>query len=309
MHSDHHRAEEAVSLALPGVVKTALRRGVRLVEEGRGGKGLKAATVAAAKKGISSGRWPADKWIKASAWFARHKVDRKPGWNAKGKETPGFTAWCLWGDSGDGKGRAAIDARAKQIKAARKKMREADPRTKNLIESVVSQINLTEATLELPDDMDVSEYLWGVSRVGAEVAKDEAFDVPAGKPSQMPSFSAYPVSLTADKVVFDVWMFVPGERAQNKSIQLSHRMGDEGPEFSDPVEVEVSYKPGSYELKPVGEAVVPTAILARLQEGTATEDDLVRAGVFVQSTDDRVAAAEMGIALSNFRVMTGRQTS
>jgi hypothetical protein len=31
------------------------------------------------------------------AWFARHKVDRRPGWDKAGEETPGFVAWELWG--------------------------------------------------------------------------------------------------------------------------------------------------------------------------------------------------------------------
>lgn len=32
-----------------------------------------------------------------NAWFARHAVDRKPGWSLPGKETPGYVAWLLWG--------------------------------------------------------------------------------------------------------------------------------------------------------------------------------------------------------------------
>ena len=46
----------------------------------------------------------------------RHASDKKPGWDTPGKETPGYVAWLLWGDSGSGTGRAWVDRKAEAIK-------------------------------------------------------------------------------------------------------------------------------------------------------------------------------------------------
>ena len=86
------------------------------MSEGRGGDGLKPATISAARRGAETGTWSEDKIIRASAWFARHASDRKPGWDDPGKETPGFVAWLLWGDNGNGKGRAFMDKEADRVR-------------------------------------------------------------------------------------------------------------------------------------------------------------------------------------------------
>jgi hypothetical protein len=37
-------------------------------------------------------------WVREmNAWFARHEVDRRPGWDKAGEESPGFVAHLLWG--------------------------------------------------------------------------------------------------------------------------------------------------------------------------------------------------------------------
>jgi len=82
--------------ALTEGIKSALRRGLRLHEEGKSGDGLKPATVRAASEGIESG-WDLAKLNKAVAWFARHEASKTPGWDKRGDESPAFVAWLLWG--------------------------------------------------------------------------------------------------------------------------------------------------------------------------------------------------------------------
>jgi hypothetical protein len=76
--------------ALTDGIKSALRRGLRLHEEGKSGDGLKPA------KGIESG-WDLAKLNRAVAWFARHEASKTPGWDKRGDESPAFVAWLLWG--------------------------------------------------------------------------------------------------------------------------------------------------------------------------------------------------------------------
>lgn len=292
--------QEAVSLSLPGVVKTALRRGLALVKAGRGGKGLKRATIDAARRGLESGKWSPEKWIKAAAWLARHKVDRRPGWKAKGKETPGFTAWCLWGDSGDGKGWAAIRARAEQIKKERKKMKED-----HLIESFVRAVELKEASLELPDDMELGDYFRGVSEKGREVALDFAFSIPGGKPSEVPRFGAYMEFIYADRAVFYTWMH-SGELREAKYVQVNHSIVDGVVQATDPVEVEVEWKSG-HQIKKVAEdrasaeEAAPGLIEALRTDPTGDSIKAAEGALSHLSGTGSEYAAPLGIALSEAR--------
>lgn len=103
-------------LTLPEYMRAALRRGLRAHEEGRTGDGLQPSTVRMARQGAETGRWPADKWVKARAWFRRHRSDWTRGTDTKpGDESPGFAAWLLWADGGDGRGRARVERIAEQI--------------------------------------------------------------------------------------------------------------------------------------------------------------------------------------------------
>jgi hypothetical protein len=93
--------ERSVSLRPPAGMAAAARRGLELHEEGRSGDGLKPETVSRAKR-IAARETLTEAHVREMrAWFRRHKVDRRPGWSDRGKETPGYTAWMLWGgDSG-----------------------------------------------------------------------------------------------------------------------------------------------------------------------------------------------------------------
>lgn len=80
--------------------------GLRLVDEGYGGKGLTREAIERARNLARGGtisllqRGAGGRVVKSSAqfmnaWFSRHKVDRRPGWKAQ--RTPGYVAWQIWG--------------------------------------------------------------------------------------------------------------------------------------------------------------------------------------------------------------------
>jgi len=102
----------AVDLTPNAGMQTAAQRGLRLYDAGKGGDGLRPQTIRDAH--LMADRKPLSdtKVRRMVAWFARHESDRKPGWDDKGKETPGFVAWLLWG--GDA-GRRWATAKVKQM--------------------------------------------------------------------------------------------------------------------------------------------------------------------------------------------------
>lgn len=91
-----HRAEGDVSLKPTAGMAAACRRGLKLYEDGRGGDGLVPATISWARKIAARESLTKEKVVKMRAWHARHKVDKKPGWDKAGEETPGFVAFLLW---------------------------------------------------------------------------------------------------------------------------------------------------------------------------------------------------------------------
>ena len=91
------RAAGDVSLVPTAGMAAAARRGLALHEAGRSGDGLKPETVARAKKIASRDALTPEYVREMRAWFRRHKVDKKAGWSKAGAETPGYTAWQLWG--------------------------------------------------------------------------------------------------------------------------------------------------------------------------------------------------------------------
>ena len=107
------------AVKLPAYVISALKKGIELHNDGFSGDGLKPATVRSASDAIKSGEWSDEKIIRAAAWLARHDDDRDltGGRDWSDPPTPGYTAWLLWGDSGDGKGRAWIQSMADKIKS------------------------------------------------------------------------------------------------------------------------------------------------------------------------------------------------
>ncbi len=83
-----------INMRPPEGVRSACKRGLALKGE-HGGDGLTSAAVAWAKKLAAGQPISTEKARKMNAYFARHKVDRKPGWDSP--PTPGYVAWLLWG--------------------------------------------------------------------------------------------------------------------------------------------------------------------------------------------------------------------
>ena len=106
---------------LPYYIISALKKGLELHRKGLSGDGLRPETVSAATRAVNSGYWSDEKIKKASAWFARHRFDRRrmkspSKWDDSPKYSPAYVAWLLWGDSGSGRGRSWIDKNATKIR-------------------------------------------------------------------------------------------------------------------------------------------------------------------------------------------------
>jgi len=100
--------------APPSYMRAAARRGLKYYEDGKGGAGLVPATIREARE-MAAGRVSADKWVRISAWIARHlpDLDAPKNKNATDPAYPGagLVAHLLWG-SGPTKRQAL---RAKQF--------------------------------------------------------------------------------------------------------------------------------------------------------------------------------------------------
>jgi HK97 family phage prohead protease len=91
------RAASDVNLTPTAGMAAAAKRGLALHEAGRSGDGLKPETVSRAGKIAAREELTPEHVREMRAWFRRHKVDKRPGWSKAGDETPGYTAWMLWG--------------------------------------------------------------------------------------------------------------------------------------------------------------------------------------------------------------------
>lgn len=99
----------------PAWMRSLIRRGLELVEAGRGGDGLRPATLASARR-LAAGESPSPEQVRdAVAWHARHAGDKKTGWDEPGAETPAFVASLLWGEGGNGRGRRWWEAQANAL--------------------------------------------------------------------------------------------------------------------------------------------------------------------------------------------------
>jgi HK97 family phage prohead protease len=90
----------AIDVAPPSYMRAAARRGLKYYEEGKGGAGLVPATIREARE-MAAGRVSADKWMRLSAWIARHlpDLDAPKNKNATDPAYPGagLVAHLLWG--------------------------------------------------------------------------------------------------------------------------------------------------------------------------------------------------------------------
>lgn len=89
-----------LNVPAPAYMQAAARRGLRYYEDGQGGDGLVPATIREARE-MAEGRVSDNKWVRISAWIARHLVDLDAPQNSdesdSGYPGAGLVAHLLWG--------------------------------------------------------------------------------------------------------------------------------------------------------------------------------------------------------------------
>ena len=166
------------TVAPPSYMRAAARRGLKYYEEGKGGAGLVPATIREARE-MAAGRVSADKWVRISAWIARHlpDLDAPKNKNATDPAYPGagLVAHLLWG-SGPTKrqalrAKAFADSAVDRLKASseRETMTDAESRAK------VSDVAVGDWVSWSPLLDDESEYgvIKDIAGVQAVVTKYE----------------------------------------------------------------------------------------------------------------------------------------
>ena len=111
------RASRAVDLSAPEFMREAARRGLEWYAEGLAGDGLVDRTVNEARAMVQ-GNITADKWVRISAWIARHLADLdSPDANpdSDGYPSAGVVAHALWGNAGGKDGARRTKAYADRI--------------------------------------------------------------------------------------------------------------------------------------------------------------------------------------------------
>jgi uncharacterized protein len=111
------RASRAVDLSAPEFMREAARRGLEWYAEGLAGDGLVERTVNEARAMVQ-GNVTADKWVRISAWIARHLADLdSPDANPESENYPsaGVVAHALWGSVGGKDGARRTQAYADRI--------------------------------------------------------------------------------------------------------------------------------------------------------------------------------------------------
>ena len=157
------RAASEVNLTPTAGMAAAAKRGLALHEAGRSGDGLKPETVARAGKIADREELTPEHVREMRAWFRRHKVDKRPGWSKAGDETPGYTAWLLWG--GDPAWRFS-EAKVSQMEreSGQRDVDEAEEGMEEEYPGTLSQANLDLA--EAQEMIAADEGQWAQGEVG-----------------------------------------------------------------------------------------------------------------------------------------------
>ena len=111
------RASRAVDLSAPEFMREAARRGLEWYADGLAGDGLVERTVNEARAMVQ-GNVTADKWVRISAWIARHLADLdSPDADPESDNYPsaGVVAHALWGSVGGKDGARRTKAYADRI--------------------------------------------------------------------------------------------------------------------------------------------------------------------------------------------------
>jgi hypothetical protein len=116
-------------LSAPEYMRDAARQGLKWYEDGLAGDGVTAGTIREARL-MDSGNVTADKWVRISAWIARHLVDLEApdaDPNSDGYPSAGVVAHALWGSSGGKDGAMRVKDYADRIvKAVKEEQRNVD---------------------------------------------------------------------------------------------------------------------------------------------------------------------------------------
>lgn len=183
-------AAAKISLTPSSGMRSACRRGLKLYEEGRGGDGLVPETIAWAKKIAAGEALTEEKTIKMAAWHARHAVDKRPGWDKAGEETPGFVAFLLWAGAA---GARWSQAKAKQIKENRDIGEDAEEYGGSLDDRQLAMIDAYESITESmgPWSRESSHYVAdnpfsanGIACRNCVFYEDGACEIVAGEVAQ-----------------------------------------------------------------------------------------------------------------------------
>ena len=112
--------ERAVDLTPPAYMRAAARRGLEYYEQGKGGDGLVAATIADARKMANGENISEAKWRRIGPWIARHIGDLDaPAANPNDPNYPsaGVVAMLLWGAPANRRGAERTKAYAEGVVA------------------------------------------------------------------------------------------------------------------------------------------------------------------------------------------------
>ena len=183
---------DGIDFSPPEAVKSKLRKGLKLYEDGRGGKGLVSATISWARKLAAGENISPEKARKMSAWHARHAVDKRPGWDKAGEETPGYVANLLWGGE---PGRKWADRLVEAMEKKDSEMKETRQE-----ELVLDSAEVTEATEAV--EVEVVE-------VREEESKQEELEVEVAEEA-----------VEAEEVAEEVVAEEPAERAESSTESL-----------------------------------------------------------------------------------------
>lgn len=159
-------------------VKSKLKKGLKLYEDGKGGKGLVAATISWARKLVAGEPISPEKARKMSAWHARHAVDKRAGWDKAGEETPGYVANLLWGGE---PGREWADRLVKAMEKKDSEMKETRQEevvldSNEAVEAVAAEMEVVEVRSEEvqeQEEMQVAEEVVAEEVMTEEVATEE----------------------------------------------------------------------------------------------------------------------------------------
>lgn len=140
-------------LSAPAFMRDAAVKGVKWFEDGLTGDGVTDKTVREARL-MAAGDVSADKWVRVSAWIARHLVDleapdAEPG--ADGYPSAGVVAHALWGSDGGKEGALRVKSYADRLVARI----EAESRKADGPDIKISDIDDT-----LIDDGELMEDTW-----------------------------------------------------------------------------------------------------------------------------------------------------